>query len=199
MKGHKGMERVPAIRAKSVLCSSSKISRLSRDHPEQFFFFGQKIGRWMCLNRFGAESEAPLLCFFEFFFFHYLKKKEEKEKEPTIFEVKNMETGKKKREELSRWNELEMSNSAHFVRLPHLKKKKKWFRRFNFGHQGTLEPFGNGAVECKWLERAPPFTWRFSPVPGRRPADDSFWLFVCCNVVVVVGLSAGSFFTARRC
>ena len=33
----------------------------------------------MCLNRFGAESEAPLLCFFEF-----LKKKEEKEKEPTI-------------------------------------------------------------------------------------------------------------------
>ena len=78
----------------------------------------------MCLNRFGAESEAPLLCFFEFFFFHYLKKKEEKEKEPTIFEVKNMETGKKKREELSRWNELEMSNSAHFVRLPHLKKKE---------------------------------------------------------------------------
>ena len=39
MKGHKGMERVPAIGAKSVLCSSTKISRLSRDHPEQFFFW----------------------------------------------------------------------------------------------------------------------------------------------------------------
>ena len=35
-------------------------------------------------------------------FLNFLKKKEEKEKEPTIFEVKNMETGKKKREELSR-------------------------------------------------------------------------------------------------
>ena len=90
----------------------------------------------MCLNRFGAESEAPLLCFFEF------KKKEEKEKEPTIFEVKNMETGKKKkREELSRWNELEMSNSAHFVRLPHLKKKKEMVSPVQFrppGDSGTL-------------------------------------------------------------
>ena len=118
MKGHKGIERVPAIRAKSVLCSSTKISRLSRDHPEQFFFFARKLGVECVWTVSGPNRKL------RFYVFLNLKKKEEKEKEPTIFEVKNMETGKKKREELSRWNELEMSNSAHFVRLPHLKKKE---------------------------------------------------------------------------
>ena len=91
MKGHKGIERVPAIRAKSVLCSSTKISRLSRDHPEQFFFLPEN---W-ALNVFEPFRGR-------YVFLNFLKKKEEKEKEPTIFEVKNMETGKKKREELSR-------------------------------------------------------------------------------------------------